>query len=231
MSEKQTAKTWDLPTRLYHWILALLIAGALITSQVEESFNPTIPVHRTIGLMIFGVIIFRLLWGFFGNAQARFRNFPLFPLRRVRQDVATLGVGGKPQHWKGHSPIGSWSAVALLLLIGLQATTGLMTQDDIVVVGPLVYYLPNSVVVFATQTHYLLPKFFIPLIAIHIFAVFWHEYARKHKILKAMFVGHRPKPPDAQADAIPQEEAERPMLALGILLLAALVCVGLYLLY
>ena len=46
-----------------------------------------------------------------------------------------------------------------------------------------------------------------------------------------MFVGHRPKPPDAQADAIPQEEAERPMLALGILLLAALVCVGLYLLY
>ena len=85
-----------------------------------------------------------------------------FPLRRVRQDVATLGVGGKPQHWKGHSPIGSWSAVALLLLIGLQATTGLMTQDDIVVVGPLVYYLPNSVVVFATQTHYLLAEVFYP---------------------------------------------------------------------
>ena len=158
-SPAKPPNTWDLPTRLYHWVLTLLILGAVVSSQIEYQYNPSQSVHRTIGLLILGVIIFRLLWGFFGNRQARFKNFPLFPLRAVKEDIASLRADGKKRHWVGHSPVGSWSAVLLLSLIGLQAVTGLMTEDEIVAFGPLVHYLPSSVVTTATSIHFLLPKF------------------------------------------------------------------------
>ena len=224
------AKTWDLPTRVTHWVLALLILAALITAEYEELFDPSVIRHRTIGLVILAVVLFRLLWGFFGNAQARFKNFPLFPLGRVKEDVLTLRSGGKMRRWVGHSPIGSWSAVLLLSLIGLQAVTGLMTKDDIPAAGPLVYHLPASVIDVASFIHYTLPKFFVPLILIHILAVLWHEIVKKHRITGAMFFGYRPHSSENQGDT-PKEEAERPVLALALLFLAALVSFGFYLLY
>ena len=67
----RNVRVWDLPTRLFHWLLAVLVVAAYITGQIGGSF---IEWHGKVGIAITGLLAFRLVWGVIGSTYARFAD-------------------------------------------------------------------------------------------------------------------------------------------------------------
>ncbi|HXE41263.1 MAG TPA: cytochrome b/b6 domain-containing protein, partial [Azonexus sp.] len=114
MKRKQI-RLWDLPTRLFHWLLALSVIGAIVSGQIGGNLMEW---HGRIGLLIIGLIVFRLAWGVLGTTYARFGHF--FP---TAAKVKAYLKG----EWKGHghNPLGALSVFGLLGLVAVQAVSGL----------------------------------------------------------------------------------------------------------
>jgi cytochrome b len=116
---------WDVPTRIFHWLLALSFVVAYLTSESERYRD----IHVVLGYTMLGLLGFRLLWGFFGTRYARFRAF-LFNPREISAYLLSL-FKGKPAHYVGHNPAGS-VAIWLLLALGISSgVTGVMLFQDI----------------------------------------------------------------------------------------------------
>ena len=127
-----TIKVWDAPVRLFHWLLAVLVAVSVSTGYIGGNVMRW---HVWSGCAILGLLIFRLLWGFAGSTTARFAHF-------VRGPRAALGyarglLSRSPSHTPGHNPLGGWMVLLLLASAALQAGTGLFSNDDIATEGPL----------------------------------------------------------------------------------------------
>ena len=109
-------QVWDLPTRLFHWLLVASFATAFLTTESEKFRN----IHVTAGYAFAGLIAFRLLWGFIGGRYARFAEFLPTPKKLV--DYIKSLMDGRPQHYVGHNPAGA-VAIFLLLAFGIVAAT------------------------------------------------------------------------------------------------------------
>jgi len=109
---------WDVPVRVFHWLMVLCFAGAYLTSESECWRG----VHTTLGYTMAGLIVFRLVWGFIGSRHARFGDF----VRGPAAAASYLGslLQGKPQHFLGHNPAGALAIVALLVLGALTTASG-----------------------------------------------------------------------------------------------------------
>ena len=101
---------WDLPTRIGHWLLVIAFIVSYLSGDSEEWRL----VHVTAGYAMGGGLAFRLFWGVVGTRYARFKSF-LFSPRAVFSYLSGL-LRGKPAHWVGHNPAGSYAIYALVLL-------------------------------------------------------------------------------------------------------------------
>jgi cytochrome b len=125
MMMKARILVWDLPTRLFHWLLAASFTGAFLTAE-SERWRDT---HVLLGYTVVGLIAFRLIWGFIGTRYARFTSFAFTPSKTFAY-VRSL-FSGQPQHYVGHNPAGSWVIYALLLLGVLTGLSGYATYNEI----------------------------------------------------------------------------------------------------
>lgn len=116
--EKSRILVWDLPVRVFHWLLAASFAGAFLTSESERVRD----VHVALGYTFAGLLAFRILWGLTGSRHARFASFVRGP-RAVLRYLRSL-VSARPEHHPGHNPAGGWAIVAMLLLGAAVAATG-----------------------------------------------------------------------------------------------------------
>ena len=121
---KAYVRAWDLPTRLFHWALVLLMIGAYVTRM----YMTDLTWHIWNGYAILVLIVFRVLWGFVGSSTARFSSFVYWPWTCVRYGLDFLLR--RPRQFLGHNPLGSLAVLAMLGLIGLQGVLGLMSYDD-----------------------------------------------------------------------------------------------------
>jgi len=172
-------KLWDLPTRLFHWLLVILVAAAIVTGEVGGG---AIEWHGRIGLAILGLITFRLVWGFIGSSHARFTSF--FP---TPSSVRAYLRG----QWKGigHNPLGAFSVFGLLALISLQLATGLFSNDDIAFNGPLSGLISNTLSNKLTGLHEFTVNILIALIVLHLAAVLFYVHIKKDNLIKPMITG------------------------------------------
>lgn len=172
-------KLWDLPTRLFHWLLAATVAGALISGQIGGN---AMDWHGRLGLAAIGLVVFRLVWGLAGSTYARFAQF--FP--RPTQLRAYLRG-----QWQGvgHNPLGALSVLALLLLVAAQAGTGLFANDDISFRGYLYSLAGSGLSDRLTGLHKLLSDLLIALVALHLAAVVFYVRIRKANLLGPMITG------------------------------------------
>jgi cytochrome b len=185
-----TAKiaVWDLPTRLFHWVLVALIAFSWWTAE-EHQYD----LHLWSGMAVISLILFRLLWGLFGSSTARFANFVRGPAA-VRDYLAGTWRG------IGHSPLGALSVVALLGLIAVQAGLGLFSSDeDGLLLGPLSGLVSDDASEGITD---LLEDFFnvlLVFIGLHVAAVLFYWVARKQNLIGPMVTGKAALDPDVEA--------------------------------
>ena len=177
-------KIWDLPTRLFHWLLAICVGAALITGQIGGN---AIDWHARIGLCIVGLIAFRLAWGIVGSTYARFATFLPTP------SAIRAYLRGE---WRGfgHNPLGALSVLALLLLIALQLTTGLFANDDIAFTGPLFSHISKDLSDRLAGIHGLTSKLLIALIVLHLCAIAFYAHVKKDNLVKPMLTGHKELP-------------------------------------
>jgi cytochrome b len=121
----QRMLVWDIPTRVFHWLLVVSFAGAFLTAESERYRD----IHVVLGYTLLGLIAFRLVWGFAGSRYARFRSF-LFKPGEIVAYVTSL-LKAKPAHYVGHNPAGS-VAVYLLLALGIAiGISGVVVIQDI----------------------------------------------------------------------------------------------------
>ncbi len=199
-------RIWDLPTRLFHWMLVLLV---LIAWQSAEKRD--ISLHVLAGSGVAGLVVFRLWWGFFGGSTARFANFLAGP-GAVIGYARSLFTRKEPA--LGHNPMGGWSVAALLIcLLGLTGF-GLFASDvDGLDSGPFADLVDYDT---ARQASHLHARFFDGLeilVALHLCAILFYHLVKRHKLVHAMVTGRQTHPTDS-----PFTPGSKSMLAIGIVL-------------
>jgi len=122
---KQRVLVWDLPTRVFHWLLAVSFLGAFLTAESERYRD----IHLVLGYTMLGLVVFRTLWGVIGTRYARFSSFPIAP-RRVLEYLKSLFTRS-PQHHVGHNPAGSLAIYAILALSVLAGASGYAAYNEI----------------------------------------------------------------------------------------------------
>lgn len=172
-------KVWDLPTRLFHWVLALAVASAVATGYIGGSL---IEWHGRIGMLIIGLLSFRIAWGVAGSTYARFAQFMPTPSRLKEY----LGGG---QHGEGHNPLGALSVIALIALLLAQALSGLAANDDIAFTGPLYSIAGSELSATLTGMHYLLANIVLGMTGLHLGAIVFYAVVKKKNLVKPMITG------------------------------------------
>ena len=203
---------WDLPTRLFHWGFVVSIIGAYISGE-----NGFLTAHEYFGLAAFGLLVFRLIWGFVGHETARFSTL-IKPLSEIISYAGAMVKRHTP-HYAGHNPLGGLAIIAMLSLMGAMALTGLWTGDDVLYEAPLtVLNILPAWAAPAGAWHQSLHIWVIPLISLHLLGITVHRLFLREKLVTRMITGR-----DFQhADAAHAPDARRTKWGLGLLL----VCVS-----
>ncbi len=169
---------WDIPTRLFHWLLVLgLFLGWLSHEQ------DWIDVHRWTGYGLLVLVLFRMIWGFIGSVHARFSDFVRPPWQIIRY------WRGEPAGTPGHNPAGAWSVLVLLLLVLAQATTGLFNSDGLFFDGPLHHLVPGAVADKLGALHETIFWWIVGFAGLHIAAIAWYQFGRGERLVQRMVVG------------------------------------------
>lgn len=219
-----SVRAWDLPTRLFHWSLVLLIAAAWLTAEFAVDIgDETLVWHRAIGLLVLTLIVWRVLWGFIGSSTSRFASFLRGP--RAALAYAWSLVAGPARRFLGHNPLGALMVLALLAVVVLQAGFGLFAVDDNDLVGgPLHRLIDEEANKRATGLHgFVFDRVLLPLVAIHVLANMLYALIKHEPLIRAMITGR--KPAEIYEDAREAALVARPVVRASICLIAAAVIV------
>lgn len=193
---KKIIRVWDLPIRLFHWLLVLCIIGSLISVNIGGN---AIEWHAYFGYSILTLLIFRIVWGFVGSTHARFSTF--IP---TRADILNYLQGNTPR-FLGHNPIGALSVFALLIVLCVQAITGLFVDDEIAFAGPLSKFASESAVSFLSQIHEGNQVVIYTLITIHIAAIWFYKKFKGENLITPMITGDKEIDPSKAAEYSPSD--------------------------
>lgn len=193
---KKIIRVWDLPVRLFHWLLVLCIVGSLISVNLGGN---ALQWHAYFGYSILTLLIFRIIWGFVGSTHARFASFFPNPTRILAY------LQGKAPRVLGHNPVGAISVFALLLVLTVQATSGLFVDDEIDFQGPLAKYVSNSVVSLLSEIHESNQFLIYALISIHIAAIIYYKKFKGEDLITPMISGDKEIDPSEEAKYLPAD--------------------------
>lgn len=170
-------EVWDLPTRLFHWSLVLLIVVAWFTGEEEGVAQ----IHMLAGEVIAGMLVFRLIWGFVGGEHARFADFAAGP-NAIATHLRDL-VSAKPKRHLGHNPLGGLAVFLLLLTTGFIVVTGLFSGEG-EMRGPLSGFGPDL-----SEAHEVAFRILQVLVVIHILGVIFETVKARDPLVPAMIRG------------------------------------------
>ena len=178
---------WDLPTRLFHWLLLVCVILSFVTGNIGGN---VLEYHLLSGYAILVLLIFRLAWGFVGSRTARFSSFVKGPAT-VLSHLRVLLQKKTEKPYLGHNPLGGWSIVAMLLVLFLQVATGLFANDDILTQGPLYVWVSKETSNLLTWVHLINRFVLVALIAVHVCAVFFYFFFKHENLIMPMVSGRK----------------------------------------
>ncbi len=187
-SSKVSVRVWDLPIRIFHWLLAVLVAVMFISAKLEN-----FDVHIIAGKSIAILLVARIIWGFIGSSNARFSALFFHPREYVSY-IAELPQR-KPGYSVAHSPIGSLAVIAILSIISVQVATGLVASDiDGLIEGPFAYYVSYDTSRWATDIHLTNETLVLYIIGLHLAANAFYYIYKKDNLIGPMITGARQVP-------------------------------------
>ena len=178
-------RIWDLPTRVFHWLLVVCVLGLVVSGQIGGS---AMQWHFRLGYGVLALLLFRLLWGFVGGRWSRFVVFVRSPgvvLRYLRGQ-------GTPDMEVGHNPLGALSVLGLLAVGLVQVCTGLFSDDEIFNSGPLAHWVSADWVSLASWVHTEVNKVvLIALVLLHVAAIVYYRVAKRRDLVRPMVTGDK----------------------------------------
>lgn len=182
-------RVWDLPVRLFHWALVILMAVSYFTGHWGGDW---MKFHFWSGYAILTLILFRIAWGFVGSTTARFSDFVKGPGAAFAHLRELLGRHGP--YDAGHNPMGGAMVVVLLLATLAQAATGLFSADTDtgMVTGPLAGKIADAAIDKVTAFHHYWVNVLLALVAAHVVAVLVYLLWKRHNLVRAMVTGQKP---------------------------------------
>ena len=196
LNMKKIIRVWDLPIRLFHWLLVLCILGSFISVNIGGN---AIQWHAYFGYSILCLLIFRIIWGFIGSTHARFASF--LPTKKGILDY----LSGSAPRVLGHNPVGALSVFALIFVLCVQVTTGLFVDDEIAFQGPLAKYVSSSVGSFLSEIHEGNQVVIYALITIHIAAIWFYKKFKGENLVQPMISGDKEIDPSEEAKYLPAD--------------------------
>lgn len=226
MSEvPKPVRIWDLPTRLFHWALALSVVASIASAKIGGA---AMVWHFRLGYVALGLILFRLVWGLVGGHWSRFSTFVTSPVTVWRY----LRAGGSASSHRldiGHNPLGAWSVLTMLALLAFQVATGLVADDEIANLGPLNRLVSSETALLATSWHRGVgEKVLIGLLVLHVAAIAYHRLRKGQDLVRPMWTGDKTLPADtpASADGWPQRLKALVIAAVAAAVVAWIVRLG-----
>ena len=177
-------RVWDVPVRVFHWALVLLIVSQITTVSLGGN---AMEYHVLGGYSILALVLFRIVWGVIGTRHARFANFLRGPLAVLR--YARSLTGSDHEKHAGHNPLGGWSVIAMLASVLVQAVSGLFADDEIMTTGPLWKYVSDDVASTFGAIHEANALVLLTLICIHMGAILFYLVRKKENLIVPMFSG------------------------------------------
>ena len=199
MFETQRVKVWDGATRLFHWLLVFLLGFSWLS--VRKGWMAW---HMYSGYSIGALILFRIAWGFVGSETSRFSNFLASPFEAFRHLLHL--TKREPDEQVGHNAAGGWMVLLMLLLVGIQVSTGLGANDEagaaVGVEGPLAKFLSKDTSDAMANLHYRNFTLIQTAVVLHVFAIAAYFVLKRHNLLHPMLHGHKQLPIDTEAPHI-----------------------------
>ena len=183
---KKRIRLWDLPTRVFHWSLVVLVVASFVTGKIGGN---AMVWHGRCGLAILGLLSFRLLWGMIGSTYARFLTFLPTP-------AAVLAYLRGQWRGLGHNPLGALSVFGLLGVLAFQVSSGLFANDDIAFRGPLYALITSGLSERLTGWHKLSVNLLLLLVFLHLLAIGFYARVKGDNLLKPMLTGVKEVDPD-----------------------------------
>lgn len=187
MSAEETPRpqlVWDWPIRVFHWLLVLAVITLFVTGKIGGNW---LEWHRRAGFLVIGLVLFRVMWGFFGGYHARFANFVRGPkgiMDFVRGKKAASAAAG-------HNPLGALSVLLMLMVIALQAGTGMFANDDVMLEGPYAAMVGKEMSDWFTKLHKFNSYGILGLVAMHIAAIAFHYFRKNNNLVLPMVTGNK----------------------------------------
>jgi cytochrome b len=182
MNTQELIKVWDLPLRIFHW---LLVAGFFIAYLTEDDL---LTVHVWAGYLVAGLLVFRLVWGFVGNEYARFSSFLCSPAQSLAyvKDLVAL----KTKRYIGHNPAGAAMIVLLLVSLLMTVITGFAVYGADKAAGPLAA-IGSSQEELWEEVHEFFANFTLLLVVVHVIGVAVESYIHRENLARAMVKGYK----------------------------------------
>ncbi len=200
ITSQKFVKVWDIPVRLFHWVLVALVLTQWLTAEADlPTYN--MQAHVYCGYAILSLVLFRIVWGFVGSTYARFYNFIYGPAKIL--EYATNILNPNAKHYLGHNPMGGLSVFGLLAILLFQAVTGLFANDDIATTGPLAQFVSENSSNLLTKAHKFGFDILLILVALHLSAIFFYLLVKKENLVRPMIFGKK-----AVAEEFQEEEAK-----------------------
>jgi cytochrome b len=191
---KQAIMVWDMPVRVFHWLLVICFAGAWLTSESERLQM----IHYAFGYTACLLVLIRLVWGVIGTRYARFTQFLKGPKAVLGHFMAMLR--GHPHHDVGHNPAGGLVMVALMLLILVIGFSGYLSVKELL--GD-----------FAGEIHESVASLALAVVILHILAAIMMSLMERQNLVKSMV--------DGKKQGMPEQGIRYPQYLLGGLILIA----------
>ncbi len=209
---------WDLPLRLFHWLLFVTVSISFCTALVPQLQDTEL--HMRSGYLLLFLILFRLGWGIVGTTYARFGQFmrgPRAVLAYISRDLLSRSDVSGAQQNPGHNPLGGWMIALMLLILMAQVITGLFASDDIMYEGPLAYKLSTDASSFMTVWHKRIYYVVGFLVFLHLAAITFHGIFKRQNLVIPMISGWHSVSEDAE---IPNPSRTNWWHALSLVLMA-----------
>jgi cytochrome b len=177
-----------------HWAIAALMPALWWTAEHDQ-----LDLHRLLGFIATGLILFRILWGVIGSSTARFTGFLKGP-RAIAAYLGDLARGRMDKVVVGHNPLGGWSVAAMLTLLAVDAGLGLFaTNEDADQPGPFDKYLTFDQGSAVTQWHHWVFNALVALICLHLAAIVFYAVVKRDNLVGPMLTGSKSTTAEAEA--------------------------------
>jgi cytochrome b len=216
-STPRRVRVWDVPTRVFHWLLAALVVFSFTTGKVGGAWMDW---HLKSGYAILALLVFRILWGLVGSETARFASFMRGP--RAFHAYARELIAGRHPRALGHNPMGGWMIAFMIVVLAVQAACGLFADDEIATQGPLAAKVSNAMVARLTAIHSYNGWIVLAAVCVHVATIGIYQWMLHDDLVRPMVTGWRDWP--AGTPAIPP--AMGSSLAAAVVLAAS--CAAVY---